>query len=67
MTTKSGLALKEQFTELALARYNHDRTEPVGVDDPYFQSYLITLMWSSIPDSELASWVEYFQKQSATN
>ena len=66
-TTKSGLALKTQFTQLALAQYNHGKTEPVGADDPYFLSYLLTLMWSSIPDSELVSWVEYFQKKSARN
>ena len=64
-TTKTGLALKAQFTELALARYNEGRPEPVGADDPYFASYLINLMWSSVADEALASWVDYFQKKLA--
>jgi hypothetical protein len=64
-TTKTGLALKTLFTKLALAHYNEGRTEPVEADDPYFQSYLIMLMWSSIDDKELAHWVDYFQRKSA--
>jgi len=65
MTTKSGLALKAQFIELALAHYNEGRTEPVGADDTFFQSYLITIMWSSVADEALASWVDYYQRKSA--
>jgi hypothetical protein len=57
------IELEKQFVELAFIRYNQDRPHPAtSTDDPNFQSYLITLLWGSIPASELESWVEYFQK-----
>lgn len=57
------IQLEKQFVELAFIRYNQDRLHPAtSTDDPNFQSYLITLLWGSIPASELESWVEYFQK-----
>ena len=57
------IELEKQFVELAFIRYNQDRPEPItSTDDPNFQAYLITLLWGSIPASELESWIEYFQK-----
>jgi hypothetical protein len=57
------IELEKKFVELAFIRYNQDRPEPItSTDDPNFQAYLITLLWGSIPASELESWVEYFQK-----
>ena len=57
------IELEKKFVELAFIRYNQDRPEPItSTDDPNFQAYLITLLWGSIPASELESWVEYFEK-----
>jgi hypothetical protein len=61
--TKYDLELR--FKELALARYNVDREEPVSADNTYFQAYLDGMVWTMVPKEEVEGWIEYYERKLA--
>lgn len=61
--TKYDLELR--FKELALARHNMDREEPVGYNDIYFQSYLDGMIWGMIQQEEIEAWIGFYERKLA--
>lgn len=60
--------LEKEFKALALATYNQDRKEFIGlepVDENHisFVSYLEAIVFGMIPREEFESWISYYEKK----
>jgi len=60
--------LEKEFKASALASYNKDRTELLGlepVDENHisFVSYLEAIIFGMIPREEFESWISYYQNR----
>ncbi len=68
MEKKMKHELEKDFKAVALAAYNKDRKELLGlepVDETHiaFVSYIEAITFSMIPREEFESWISYYEKK----
>jgi hypothetical protein len=72
MKKKMKHELEKDFKAVALASYNKDRIEllglePVDENDISFVAYLEAIVFGMIPREEFESWIFYYERKLARN
>jgi hypothetical protein len=68
MEKKMKYELEKDFKAVALASYNKDRKELLGLDPVdenhiAFVAYIEAITFGMIPREEFESWIEYYEKK----